>query len=357
MIKNNLMIIMWFSILIFIVGCSQSDQSRSSAHASANVSADGSAVVAPVNIKVEKLVPQRMVERVSLLGQTNASKEVTYSAEVAGRLEALTVDLGSHVKKGQLLARVDYQMLKARADQAQASYDLTRKTYDRLIILKNEELVTQQQIDEVDSQRIQAEAVLSSAMTNLRQSSIRATMDGVVSAKFVELGEYVGPGTPIVTVVDYSKIYVEAQIPERRAPYIRRESPVTVLVDALGESFSGMVDVIVPQSDPVTKTYLLRVKVDNPDLRIMVGMSATLNIEVRVHPEALVVSQDVVLEQNSGRAVFVAEDGIARRREVKLGPITGHDVLIQEGLHAGDQVIVVGQRNLVDGQPVRIIES
>ncbi len=310
-----------------------------------------------INVKVQTLAAIDFDETITLSGGTLADMDIRYSAELAGKLERLAVDLGDEVKAGQVLARIDYEMLKAQSEQAQAAFNLAQKTFARLQTLRSEELISQQQIDEVEAQVIQAESQLKIARANLNKSVVRAANGGVVARKFVEEGEYLGPGTPIVQVVDYRRIIVEAELAESQVDRVRKGDPVSVLIPALGETFPGEVEVVLPASEPVTRTFKLRVKVKNADRRILVGMAAVLRLVVKTHHGVIVVPQEVVIEETGMRCVFIERDGLARRREVALGVVEGSRVVITEGLAPGDRLVVMGQRSLVDGQPVTVVED
>jgi len=99
----------------------------------------------------------------------------------------------------------------------------------------------------------------------------------------------------------------------------------------------------------------MRVYVDNQDYAIKVGMAATVKILAEQHENVVVATQDSVLNANERNIVYVEKDGIAHLREVSLGASEGHKVIISEGLNVGDNLVVIGQRDLVDGQPVKII--
>ncbi len=343
-------------ISVCLASCQSAEQTSTEANASTLESKELSKAINPINVKIETVSLGRLTEYITVTGETIADKDVTYSAEVAGRIEVLSVDLGDSVKKGHSLARIDYEMLKAQFEQAQANYNLTEKTIMRLSALLKDELISDQEIDEARSVLIQAKAQLTIANANLRKSKIVSGIDGIVARKFVEEGEFVGPGSPIVQVVDLGKIVVKAQLPETLAPRVRRESPAKVGIDALGREFDGKVHVVVPASDPMSKTFQLRVKVDNPDFSILIGMAANLRIKSETFEDVIVVQQDAVIEEGYSRSVYVEENGIARKRAVKLGPIEGHRVILLEGVKPGDRLIVVGQRGMVDSQPVRIIQ-
>ncbi|MBN1297301.1 efflux RND transporter periplasmic adaptor subunit [bacterium] len=308
-----------------------------------------------VNVRTIAVQTNTFVESVRLLGETQADKDLIYSAEIAGRLEYLAVDFGDMVQSGQILARIDYEMLKAQADQVRAASDLAKKTYDRLLTLREDELVTQQQIDEANAQLIQAQAQLEQTETALKRSEVKSTISGVVAGKFVEAGEYMMPGTPIVRILNHSTIIVIAQVPETRVPDLTVGADVSVTIDALKDTFTGSLDVVLPQSDPESRTFTVRVKTPNPDRRIMVGMAATLTIAVKKHDDVIVIPQEVVIEQVDGRYVFIRNGDQARKVKVTLGPSENKSVIITDGLKPGDELIVDGHRELVDGQPINIV--
>jgi membrane fusion protein (multidrug efflux system) len=308
----------------------------------------------PINVETTKVEVGNLTEYVKATGVTAAIKDVRFAAEIPGRVEFLGVDLGDKVRKGQILARVDFRTLKAQATQAEARFELAETTHRRLNEL-GDKLVSRQQLDEAASALTGARAQLAIARDNLSKSVIRSTLRGVVSAKHVEKAEYVGPGTPIVRVVDYSTVLIEAQLPETQIAMIEPGEAVRVEIGALGERFEGTVDSVLPAADPVSKTFTARITVENPERRILVGMSASVSIAARRFEDAVVVPQDVVVEGKGRRTVFVVDGGMARERQVRLGAIEGERVVVLEGLSPGELLVTVGQRELTDGQAIQIV--
>ncbi len=313
------------------------------------------AKVRPVNVRVEKTAKERMTQVVTASGATSAWTDVTLSAETSGRIEYLGVALGQQVKKGQLLARVDYQTQKAQKQQAQANFLLAQATYNRLLVL-GDGIITRQKLDEARYQLTTARAALDIALNNLKKSIVRSSINGVISAKHVDKGEYVGPGTKMFQVVDLSTIVVEAQVPETSVAQVAPKTKVTVAVDALKEQFEGTVDAILPAADPVSKTFTVRVKIENTELGILAGMSAQLQIEAHTFNDVLVVNQDTIVESAHSRSVFVAKEGIAKKRNVRLGSTHNDRVIILEGLESGENLVVLGHRGLKDGQPIHVVQ-
>ncbi|MCD4653731.1 efflux RND transporter periplasmic adaptor subunit [bacterium] len=349
---HNYLFLVSFAIIFTVItfsGCSRHDENGDSSLTSKTKSM-------AINVSVIEVDLSSMAEYIRLLGETEAEKDVVYSAESAGRLEYLPVDLGSKVVKGQIIARIDYEMLKAQADQANAAYELTQKTYTRLETLLEDELVTQQHIDEAIAQKTQAFAQLQQAEIALKHSEVKSTVNGVVASKYVEEGEYMMPGSPIIRIMDFSNIIVTAQVPETRVSEITQNAKVKVSIDALDEIFPADIDVVLPQADPESRTFTIRVKTPNPDGKILVGMAATLTIIVKEHIDVIVLPQEVIVEQADGRYVFIVDGKYARKVSVELGSSENHSVIVESGVEKGDILIVQGHRELVDGQPINIIE-
>jgi RND family efflux transporter MFP subunit len=326
-------------------------------HSSPTEGQDSPAVVASevkqVNVETLRVEASSVTEHIVARGVTAAENDVTLSAEIPGRITYLGPAVGQKVKKGQILAKINIATISAQRRRAQANYALAEVTHRRLAKI-GASVVSRQKLDEAEYTKSGARAQLAGIDADLRKGVIRSSLSGVVTARHVELSEFVNPGTPLYRVVAYRTIVVEAQLAETQVSQARVGSEVEVTIDALSRRFTGVVAAVLPTADPRSKTFTVRVEVQNPDLAILVGMSARLQIATRVHDKVVLVSQDSVLEGRNGRGVYVAVDGTARYRPVTLGAADGDRVTVLEGLKPGEQLVVLGQRYLSDGLPVRI---
>jgi membrane fusion protein (multidrug efflux system) len=346
----NLMLL----IPIIASGCTRSEASPMSTRPPAG---EPTEVARQVNVKVEPVDPVEVADRIRLVGEVLADAEVTYAAEVPGQVQHLGAQLGQRVRRGQILARIDYTALKAQRDEAEAALELARKTHARLASLAEVHAVAAAELDRARSGLVAAKARQQIAAANLEKSIVTAKRGGVVTRKLVEPGEYVAPGMPLFEVVDHRKVVVRAHLAESQVADVPAGTPARVSIDSLGRSFDTAVEVVLPVADPASKTYEIRLRLRNPRLAIHVGMSAHVELATRSRREVVLVSQDVVIEDGDNlRSVFVAADGIARRRPVKLGPTHGDRVVVLEGVTPGERVVVLGQRELQDGQAVRVVQ-
>lgn len=339
-------------------GCTPSEANAAEKpEAGSNAATEPSApqVSKAANVKVIPITAEAMTREVMASGVTKSDRDITYSAEVSGRVDSMRLEPGNKVRKGQVLARIDYTALSAQSEQAQASLELARVTHERLDALSGENLVSRQRIDEAKAGLLQAQAANKIAASTLGKSTVRAMYDGVVSETYSDQGEFVGPGTPMLRVVDMKNLIVEARFAESEISLVSQGAAAKVRIEALGEEFPARVETVVPTADPESKTFRVRLRLEKNDDRVLVGMAARVLVSSETAQAAVLIPQDAVIESGSTRTVFVAESGIAKARVVTLGPSAGSRVSITEGLIEGDKLIVIGQRDLKDQQPINIV--
>lgn len=296
-----------------------------------------------------------LTDTVTANGTTAAIREVTFSAEIPGKIQSLRADLGDTVRKGQVLALIDRDTLAAEQDRAKAAYALAKSTHARFAGL-GDGVVSQQQLDETRSALTTAEVGLSIANNNVRKGVVRANLSGIVTAKYKEKAEYTTPGAPILHIVDYRTIVVEADIAESDVAAVSQGAEAAVRIDALNETFKGTVQAVLPVADKASKTFTVRVEIPNPDLKILVGMSAQVRIEAGTEKDVILVPQDVVVEERDGRSVYIARGNTALKMPVTLGSTYRDQVVVTDGIAPGDQIITLGHRRLEDGQHIEIAQ-
>ncbi len=308
------------------------------------------------NVAVMPVHASQLTRTVRVNGITLAKKDVTYAAQTAGWLEYVGADIGDMIKRRMTLARVDYKTQRALEMQAQASYRLAEATHARMASL-GADLVSAQKLDEARYAMQGARANLDLATANAANAVVKADTRGEVAEKFVEKGEFVAPGTPLFRVVDTRTIVVEAAIPESQIDAITAGSEVTVQIDALSRTYTGIVRTIIPRADPASRTFTVRVDVENGDGRILVGMSASLQIDTDTLADVIKVPQELVIEGTDGRYVYVVQNDRARKVPVTLGDTDGDEVVITRGIVLNDMLVTFGHRSLTDNQPVNIVDQ
>jgi RND family efflux transporter MFP subunit len=297
-----------------------------------------------------------------------ALQEATIYAKVSGYLKKLTVDKGDPVKQGQLLAEIEVPELLADEMQYKAESAVARTNYERMAEarLKAADLVVPQTVDDLRGQWEVAQAKLQRTQTLLQYARITAPFSGMTTARFVDPGAFIPAATTgstpqsaaLVTLMDYSRVRVQAFVPEQEVPFIKNGTPAKISLEELpGRSFPGSVTRFAYALDPATKTMLTEIEISNPDGELRPGAYAAVQLELERKKNALLLPAQALLVEKAGASVFTVIDGKARKNPVQVGFNDGTNVEIASGIQPDQAVILVGKQTLNDGQAVNVMEA
>jgi len=328
---------------------------------------------APVRVGI---VAERPIEQVIYVtGTVTSPRAAQLSSATAGLVTALHVDAGSEVKAGDILMELDPLLARRQWQSSQASAKTARlaASDSKRRLTEARALIPQQSIaesvvrdleaevaqDDADLQRAEAEEGYSKGILDRHQ--LRAPFSGVVSAKATELGEWVTPGQPVLTLVATQNLRLDFPVSEDYLADIALNTPVTYnLGDNANERRPGIIATIVPVTDPGVRTFLLRITAQDNDTRMLPGMSARAQLTLDSGRSGLTVPRDAILKFPDGRAVvWVVEDtpdGLkAIETRVATGAVFDGMVEVREGLSAGAQVVVEGNEALQSGQRIAVL--
>ncbi len=254
---------------------------------------------------------------------------------------------------------------------ARAHAELTAKVRDRFRKLREANAVSQQEMDVTEANWLTAQAQLDQAQQNLQDSQLRAPVDGVVLARYVNSGVIVGAGQRVLRFADTSTMSVELGVPDRLVKYFSPGKEFAVEVSALEghPPFLGRVSEVGVAASQDSRLFRIVIKVPNPDGLIRSGMTAAVRVgdlarfdpdAVRVPLSALVTFSPVAQgagNDTSHLAVFVINGGKAVRRPVQTGDILNSSIIVNDGLRAGEEVVTAGASFLYDGAPVEVLNT
>lgn len=292
-----------------------------------------------------------------LTGNAEPWEAVTLSAETTGKIEWQQVEEGDEVREGQSLTKINTTTIRANMAQSRAEYDLSVQELQRIQELRNEGISSPQELDRALTNREATRARLKLAEIQLDQSSINAQISGVVDRLYNEEGEFVNKGTPLVRIIQVHKVKVVTGLPERDVSHFAAGDKVRITVDGLdGRSFEGLIHRIATSAEPTTRTFRTEIEIDNSKYEIKPGMITRIFLVMESYPDAITVPLFSMLTREDEHYVFVEQDGIANRRSVDIGFFQQDFVHVAGGLRVGDRLIVVGHRELHDGQKVEVRE-
>ena len=321
----------------------------------------GEASVRVINVETSTVTPRRFVEDIRLTSAVMANQDVLVAAEESGVIREIFLDKGSRASSGDAIAKIDDKVLSADVDQARARAELASQTWERRKRLWEEDQVGSEiAYLEAKFGQQQAAANLAGLEERLARTVIRAPFSGIFDERHIEVGSMVSPGQSVGRLVDLNPVRVVAGVPERYAADVVVGAQATLFFDVLGdELFSAPVRYVGSTVDPGNRTFLIEVVLPNPNGLIKPQMVANMSVTRREVADAMVVPQDALVRVEDGYVVFVVsernEDTVAEVRPVELGPTRRNLVVVAVGIEPGEQLIVVGQKIVSDGDRVRVV--
>jgi RND family efflux transporter MFP subunit len=325
----------------------------------------------PVPVKVAEVQQKMVSEQVSLVGTTEAMANSTVAAEVSGVVEHFPVKEGDFVKKGALLARLRSRALNIRLKGAVAAREAIRnrlvyaeKDLERYNKLKEADSIADTKYDEafynhqaLSQELLNSEAEIEYLKYELDQKNVAAPFSGFVAKEHTQLGEWITKGGPVVDLVDLGKIKISVDVPERYVVLIKPKGEVSVkLTNVSGDSRTGRIYAVIPKGDPDSRTFPIKINLDNPDFKIKSGMEAMVTFRLADQKSALLVPKDAVVTAGDNRLVFMVNDGKALPVPVKILGYYDGDVAVSGQLEPGSKVVIRGNERLSPGQTVVIQE-
>lgn len=361
----------------------------------------------PHPVRVVAAAVERLPRTVIVTGTLAADEEVVAGFKVAGRVSEISVDLGSPVRKGQVLARLDPTDFRLRVEQAESSLRQVRaglglprdgsgesvdpeKTAlvrearavleearlhrERMARLWEMNLIARSEVDASLSRLAVAESRYQAALEEIRNRQeqlaerssglalarqqmadavLIAPIDGAVRVRHVSVGEYLAAGAPAFDLVRVHPLRLRVAVPERDAASVRVGQAVRVLLEGDSAAHAGRVARLSPSIQEQNRTLIVEAEVANRDGRLRPGLFARAEIVVEADRTAVMVPAGAVVTFAGLEKVFGVKDGKAVEQRVRTGRRSGDRVEILEGVAAGD-LVVADPGNLVGGQPVTV---
>ena len=306
-----------------------------------------------VEVVIEKPAVMPVDDLLGAVGSMEANERVELKPEVAGLIEKIYFTEGQRVKKGDKLFDLDSQKEAASLAQTRAEEQLAKSNLERARKLEGTKAISQQDVDQLQSQLDVAIAARRVQEERLVERAIVAPLDGILGPRVVSPGQYVIAGAPLGTLVDASKVKVNFRIPERQLMQVKHGQKGRIRVSAYSErAFEGEVDLIAPEVDAATRTVGVRLIAPNAEGLLKPGMCARIELVVATRNQALVVPEAALVPSLDQFSVYTVENGVAHLRAVKIGNRLPSKAEIREGLLPGQEIVVSGTQKLVEGMKV-----
>jgi multidrug efflux system membrane fusion protein len=296
-----------------------------------------------------------------LPGTLQGITEAQIYARVNGYVKAWNKDIGSPVKKGDVLAVLDVPEVVKQVEEAQANYNLAKIAYERWTRLRQQDAVSQQELDEKTALFKQTEAILKRLKEQLGFSQVLAPFDGIITKRNVNLGDLVNAGNggtaqAMFNMARVDKLHVYAYLPQDRADDVKVGDEVELFrTNSPDKPIKGKIARTAGAIDTTTRTMQIDVEVPNEDQKLLPG--TYVDVMIKVDPgSALVLPTNTLLFGPAGAQVAIVRDNKVVRQDVKLGIDYGQLVQVRSGVTKNDLLIVNPPDSIAAGQEV-VIET
>lgn len=306
-------------------------------------------------VQVAQVGATDFVRRVLIQGSVVASESVYASSTVGGRLTSMNVKEGQQVSRGQLIATVDMETVEKSIAELNTALSLANTVYERQKSLWEKEIGSEIQYLQAKNNKERLEDNLAAAKSQLKHKNVYAPISGTVQMEFIGAGEVAGPGTPIVEILDTRNLKVQADVPEQYLTNIKRGTPLKVSFPALAKEVDSKVVLVGASIDPSNRTFKVETSLNNSKREYKPNLLAELSFVDLSRDDVVTIPLDIVQEEVSGRKYVykVTKDEKGRDQATKtfitLGESYDGNVVIEEGLVSGDQLVTTGGRSLTEG--------
>lgn len=349
------------ALMVVLPACSGSD--------SAQEENGGSSIqVRPDTITVTTTtVKARDFERkFEVNGTLMPRQKATLNALVGGKVTAVDVDISDEVREGERLLQIrksDYeqalQQAKARLEQAKVSLKDRKREMKRTKNLYEAGSATQKQRDQAQTAfeqaraaLMQAKAAYQQAQQNMEDATVTAPYDGVITDRMIDNDEFAQPGQPVFEIMDLKVMEAEIDVPERYIGQINKGLEVNLRFKNNFKSRTGKVVAVNPKLNRETRTFRIKIDVNNEDLKLPAGLFTVAQFDLPDATGQPAIPKEAVTRNQGLSRVWLIRDGEAHAIDIREGQETEDWLMVRDGLQIGDRVAVGNTRSLIDGYPV-----
>ncbi len=267
----------------------------------------------------------------------------TYEREI---VKTVHVDIGSSVKAGQTLITLQVADRGAKVQAGQTAYEDAKANYNRLRQLNAQGGISKSEVDTAYTAMKNAEAQMKSTQTTLQRTTLKASINGIVSARNVEPGEIAEAGVPLLSIVDPKSMEAELMVSKKDVSRINQDTLVEIYVD--GVKSNGVVKRISPEAQSGSGLYPVVVGLED-NSGILPGTYLEGRFRVQSIQNAVIIPSNVVIYRGDTQSVYLADGNKAKLVRITTGEGQNGQVVVTSGLNVGDELITSGNRVLYDG--------
>jgi len=297
-------------------------------------------------------------EKLNLPAAVESFESLWVKSEASGQVNNILVKEGQMVQKDQVLVELDSRDYTTRLERIEANYKLATIQHDRMTELYKKNSAAANEIDTLDAQLMDLDAQMNEAKLALARTKITAPISGRLNEIEAKIGDYMSNEKPVAQILQIGEVKVTVGIPESDVDSVVNLKDADIIIEALDKlKVKGRKYFLSRQPGDLARLYNLEFVVDNPDGRILPGMFARVELVKRRFENTLAIPLYAVISQDDKNFVYLENNNKAEKREVELGILEGWMIQVTSGLKVGDKVIIVGHRQVDEGQAVQVIKN
>ena len=342
------------ALIVVLVGAIKKESALIAANKAAAVQQEKP----PINAVTLTLSPTTIKDRINLPGSIKPWTRLQLMSKLGGTITDVLVQEGDRVQKGDVLAHIESKDYEIALTRAEAAYKLANSEYDRDKSIYDKGVIPASTLDANKTSMQTARADYENAKLLYSRTTVTSPMDGIIRRMDAKIGLQLSVGDPIAEILEIDRLKGVIGIPESDVLAVRKLDEVEISIQALNnKKISAKVHFLSPSPETIARIYNLELEIDNKEADIFSGMFIRADIVKETFHNSIAVPFYSVISRNDEQFVYVEENGIAKKRHVRLGIMEKWMVQITDGLHAGDKLLVEGHRDVENNQPVKVVQT
>ena len=309
----------------------------------------------PISVSVDTIRLQNIVDAGNYTGTFEPNKETKISADIQGKINAVLVDVGSYVSKGQTLIQLDNSLLKLQLQTVEVQIEGLEDDVKRYTILTEADAVQGVQLEKARLGLKSAKIQRATLLEQISKTSIKAPFNGIVTAKLNEEGGFAAPGVPLLQITDISTLRFTVNVPENDLVKFQNNQTYKISADVFPDiSLSGKISMIGSKAN-MGNSFPIQFQVANTkNLSIKSGMFGKVSLSETKQEQGILIPASAIIEENGIAKVYVIKNGKAALQSITTTKTIGNKTLVSNGLNENDIIVTNGFINLFDGANISI---
>ena len=308
-----------------------------------------------INVQVDTLQLEIIDAESSYTGTFQPNKETKISAEIQGKINAILVDVGSLVSKGQTLIQLDNSLLKLQLQSIEVQIEGLEADVNRYTILAKADAIQGVQLEKAELGLKSAKVQKATLLEQINKTTIKAPFNGVVTAKLSEEGAFAAPGVPLLQITDITTLKFTVNVPEKDLSQFKLNQNYSLSADAHSDILLNGKTTLIGSKANMGNSFPIQFTVNNTsDLKIKSGMFGKVYLKNDLSEKEIIIPSSAIQGTENQPQVYVVKNGKVLLQNITISKKTQNKAVVSNGLNEGDVIVTNGFINLFDGANVTV---